>query len=264
MTASDAHTGPTEPQLQAARKFYSGLWRVLTNLFKVPAAPPTLPAKQGEEIRTFKPDLGFLRYLKFGCFILNAILIAALFAGWIITFISLIVVELWWVGLLLTPLFILPPLIIAPVFYLALHLRYDTTWYVMTDRSLRIRRGIWTITETTITFENVQNMKISQGPLQRYFGISNLIVETAGSGGGDSKQQNQLHQANQGVIEGVAHADELRELILPRIRSSRSAGLGDEYDDAPTRRIGASPAWTEAHLALLREIRDAAVARSST
>ena len=63
--------------------------------------------------------------------------------------------------------------------YVALHLRYDTTWYVVTDRSLRIRRGIWVIEETTITFENVQNVSITQGPLERAFGIATLVVDTA-------------------------------------------------------------------------------------
>ena len=58
--------------------------------------------------------------------------------------------------------------------YVGIHLRYDTTWYVLTDRSLRIRRGILTIHETTISFENVQNVEVRQGPLQRYFGIADV------------------------------------------------------------------------------------------
>ena len=47
--------------------------------------------------------------------------------------------------------------------YVGIHLRYDTTWYVLTDRSLRIRRGIMTIHETTISFENVQNVEVRRG-----------------------------------------------------------------------------------------------------
>ena len=65
----------------------------------------------------------------------------------------------------------------------AMHLRYDTTWYVLTNRSLRIRRGIWMIHETTITYENVQNVSVNQGPLQRIFGIADVLVQTAGGGG---------------------------------------------------------------------------------
>ena len=51
----------------------------------------------------------------------------------------------------------------------------------------RIRRGIWIIHETTITFENVQNVVVQQGPLQRWYGIANVLIETAGGGG--SQQQ---------------------------------------------------------------------------
>ena len=70
--------------------------------------------------------------------------------------------------------------------YIAIHLRYDTMWYVMTDRSLRCRRGIWVIFEHTITFENVQNVHVRRGPVQYFFGISTVVVETAGAaeGGG--------------------------------------------------------------------------------
>ena len=122
----------------------------------------------------------------------------------------------------------------------------------MTDRSLRIRRGIWVIHETTITFENIQNVKVSQGPVQRYFGISDVVVETAG-GGGDSKHKG-FQVTNEGIIEGIANASEIRDRILSRMRQSVLAGLGDETDGEA--RLHSRPVWTEAHLAVLREIRE--------
>jgi membrane protein YdbS with pleckstrin-like domain len=153
----------------------------------------------------------------------------------------------------------LPALILAVVpdivAYLAIHLRYDTTWYVITGRSLRIRRGIWVIHETTITFENVQNVSVSQGPIQRFFGIANVLVETAG-GGGDAQQGNQGGQwqaSHRGLIEGIADAPRIRDLLLERLRRSRTAGLGDERHGDDWR-----PGWTVQHTAALREVRDAA------
>jgi uncharacterized membrane protein YdbT with pleckstrin-like domain len=158
-------------------------------------------------------------------------------------------------GLLLA----VPALIIAIVpdiiAYLAIHLRYDTTWYVITGRSLRIRRGIWVIHETTITFENVQNVTVSQGPVQRLFGIANVLVETAG-GGGEAQQANQSGQwqaAHRGLIEGIADAPRIRDLLLERLRQSRTAGLGDEQQGEDVQH-----AWTPRRLAALREVRDAA------
>jgi uncharacterized membrane protein YdbT with pleckstrin-like domain len=132
-------------------------------------------------------------------------------------------------------------------------LRFDTTWYVMGDRSLRIRRGIWVIHETTLTFENVQNVTVRQGPLQRYFGIANLLVETAGGGQPQPGSHGmQATAAHRGLIEGIADAERIRDLIMNRLRKSRTAGLGDEADLRHPTQV-----WTEAHLTALREVRDA-------
>ena len=53
-------------------------------------------------------------------------------------------------------------------------------------------------------------------------------------------------------IEGLADAPRVRDLVLARLRLTRSAGLGDEakHDEAP--------GWTPEHLAALRDIRDRA------
>lgn len=230
---------------RAAAWIYQGIWGVLTKCFRVPAEPPSLPVKPGEFILSFQPDEGWLRYRKFWFWILLWPMDIAILIGWIAIFIAL-----WWLALLL----VIPALVLAVVpdifVYIGIHLQYDTTWYVMTDRSLRIRRGIWVIHEVTITFENVQNVKLQQGPLQRHFGFSNLIVETAGAGG-DSHGKGAQTITNRGMIEGVANAPELRDRILQRLRQSKSAGLGDEDATHESR----TPLWTPEHLQTLRDIR---------
>ena len=75
-------------------------------------------------------------------------------------------------------------------------------------------------------------------------------METAG-GGGDSKQKG-LQVSNQGIIEGIANAYEIRERILSRMRQSVSAGLGDEAEGGQS--IGRAR-WTPEHLTALRDIR---------
>jgi uncharacterized membrane protein YdbT with pleckstrin-like domain len=136
--------------------------------------------------------------------------------------------------------------------YVSIHLGFDTTWYVLTDRALRIRRGVWTIHETTITFENVQNVKITQGPFQRLFGFSDLVIETAGGGGGGPRQQLE-HSSHVGLLQGVEAPTVLREQIMERVRASRSAGLGDEHD-TEQHPASAPTSWSPAHLEALREI----------
>src|SRR5215213_2997075 len=212
---------------RAAEWMYHGLWRVLAGWFRVPKEPPTLPAREGEYLASFRPAPGFLRYLRFWFWLVLVAVDVGLTAAYVAAAAALVIGGLWWVALLLLPvaLFVI---VVPDVFaYVAIHLRYDTTWYVMTDRSLRIRRGIMVIHETTITFENVQNLKLRQGPVQRHFGISDLVVDTAGSGGAQGHQGN-TGVSHRGVIEGIDNAPEIRERILSRMRKSRTAGLGDE------------------------------------
>jgi membrane protein YdbS with pleckstrin-like domain len=234
---------------KASRWIYQGLWSVLVRWFRVPDRPPSLPLPPGERLATFRPDEGFLRYLKFQFWIALVLIDGLILFGW---FAAAVASPL--AGAILA----LPALALAVlpdiVAYIAIHLRYDTTWYVMSGRSLRIRRGIWTIHETTITFENVQNVEVNQGPLQRWFGIADVRVDTAGGGGGNQsagKHGSPGAGGHRGLIEGVADAAGIRDLILSRLRGSRFAGLGDEHPH-----IGTAPGWTTEHRLVLREIRD--------
>lgn len=236
---------------QAAEWLYHGVWRVLSDWFVVPRQPPDLPARPGETIDRFHPSPGFLRYLKLWFWLgLTAVDFWFLIA-WIATFF-----VNRWLGLALAPVFFAVAVLPEVIAYVAIHLRYDSTWYVLSDRSLRIRRGIWTIRETTITFENVQDVKIRQGPVQRFYGISDVIVETAGGGGSKTGEGDLSVPSHTGLIEGVADAARIRDLILARVRRSRTAGLGDEAREPSRESHAAAPVWTAEHVAALREIRD--------
>jgi membrane protein YdbS with pleckstrin-like domain len=232
---------------RASRWMYRGLWAVLVRWFNVPDHPPTLPAGPGETLESFRPAEGFLRYLKFLFWIGLSVIDVGLVLGWLVLTIALPLVG----ALLALPVFVVA--VVPDIFaYIAIHLRYDSTWYVMTSRSLRIRRGIWLIHETTITFENVQNVEIKQGPVQRYFGIADVHVDTAGGGGEKAGKHGSLASAgHRGLVEGVGEPERIRDLILARLRKSKKAGLGDE----PAADHHAS-AWTDEHVAALREIRD--------
>ena len=232
-------------------RIYKGIWARLTEWFRVPDKPPEPPmARPDEESDSFQPAEGFMRYMKFWFWVLVAIKDLGILVAYIAIFIGLASEDLWWVGVLLFPTVVLLMLVPGVLCYVAIHLRFDTTWYVMTDRSLRVRRGIWAIHETTITFENVQNMLVNQGPVQRHFGISTLILETAG-GAQVSNEGHRLGGANRGIIEGITDAKRLRDRILVRLRATKSAGLGDDE---------AGFGWSAAHVDALRAIRDEVVA----
>ena len=116
------------------------------------------------------------------------------------------------------------PLSLVPVI-----LDWEMRWYIVTDRSLRIREGVWKVSEMTLTFANVQEVSIRQGPIERLFGIANLRVRTAGGGGriNPNEPQSEEKSGHIGYFRGVDNAPEIRDLILERLKRLRDAGLGD-------------------------------------
>lgn len=246
----------TEQQLFPPRRIYRGPWRGIVKWLRMPE-PPGPPARFGKIIMSARPAPGFLRYLKLWFWIVAAGKLAFEIA--LVLALGLTASQFIspWLGAGL----VLPVLALLSVpdvlLYVGVHLRYDATWYVLGERALRIRRGVWTVTEITITYENVQNVTVRSGPVQRLFGVSTIEIETAGSGGSSEggAHGQRAGVANQARIEGVANAEQVRDLIMSRVRASRSAGLGDDQRD-PAPRSAPSARLTSAHVDALREIRD--------
>jgi len=115
----------------------------------------------------------------------------------------------------------------AGITYAALRLDYEMRWYVVTDRSLRIRTGIWQVQELTMSFANLQQVVMTQGPVQRLLGIADVLVQSAGGGGMGHGQPAQGGSLHAGYFHGVDNAPEVRDLILARLRHFRETGLGD-------------------------------------
>lgn len=113
-----------------------------------------------------------------------------------------------------------------PLTYFKQRIDYEMRWYIVTDRCLRVRSGIWNVSELTMTFANVQDIGISAGPLQRLLGLADVRVTSAGGGGGSE----QLGTAHMAVFAGVDCAEAIRDLIIGRLREYRDAGLGDPDD----------------------------------
>lgn len=241
---------PEKAVLRASQWCYRGIWGLVTNWLRVPEQPPHLQGADDARIKSFRPAEGYLRYLKLFFWIGLFAFDGLLFVGWMILLFTVPIA-----GIVLAPLIwaimILPDI----VAFIAIHLRYDTTWYVLSDRSMRIRRGIWSIHETTITYDNIQNVSIRQGPVQRHFGIADVLVETAGGGASGGHGEQGGVAGHSGLLEGIGNADEVRNLILAKWQGSRSTGLGDETEMSTSR--GSS--FSVTHADLLEQIRDLAL-----
>jgi membrane protein YdbS with pleckstrin-like domain len=118
-----------------------------------------------------------------------------------------------------------------PITFAAVRLDWELRWYIVTDRSLRIRAGLWSLQESTMSFANLQQVEVNQGPIQRLLGIADVRVQSAGGGGSPAGKGHEAeHSLHSGVFHGVDNASEIRDLILERLRHFRQAGLGDPDD----------------------------------
>ena len=112
--------------------------------------------------------------------------------------------------------------------FLQQRMNYELRWYVVTDRCLRVRSGILNVHEITTTFANIQEVRLSSGPLQKVLGLADVEVHSAG--GGSGKGSSDSHVAR---FEGVDNAPEIRDFILVRLRQYRDSGLGEKDHSFP-------------------------------
>ena len=106
-------------------------------------------------------------------------------------------------GIVTIPLLVLLlyPILVAP------GRRYRAWGYAMDADELRIARGVWTRIETIVPLARVQHVDVSQGPIERTFGVCRLVLHTAGT----------MH--SRVVLPGLARAsaEALRDEVRGRI-----------------------------------------------
>ena len=203
-------------------RVYSGLFALVVGLLKVPEGDLLPPPGTGRVLAETRPSPSYLRYMMVYFWIVTALgAVVALLP----TIALLVTIPL--LGILVLPLAAALVLLWAFIRYAALRMRYDTTTYLITDRAVRLRHGIWQVAETTLTYANVQNLKVEQGPLERWFGVTSVILETAGGGGHGQAGFGGFHR---GVLAGLADPKAVHDIVQERLRIERGAGLGDKDD----------------------------------
>ncbi|HUR46344.1 MAG TPA: PH domain-containing protein [Candidatus Saccharimonadales bacterium] len=208
---------------------YKAFREFCERVLRIPSDPEPPPGDH-ESTRIFRAAPNYYRYLLFiwalgtvGAFIVFCWFSIAPIAGYVsIDKYRHPAAHL----LLLLPITFFTILAFLRLFALAvLRLNFEKRWYVVTDRSMRVREGVFNVREMTITFANIQNISVDQGPVQRALGIADLKVETAGGGPANPKHPGQnLHTA---YFRGIDNANEVRQLIQERLRRLKDSGLGD-------------------------------------
>ena len=200
--------------------------RCVLSVVRVPAEP-TAPEGSAESVRVFRAGNSFYRWQIIKWLLVNVVILALLTADIIlpgrVLRLAPVAGSIWY-SLSLVALFIF--LASLPLTYFSLRLNFELRWYIVTDRSLRIRSGIVTVREMTMTFANIQELRVRSGPLQKLLGLADLEVRSAGGSSGPHGTS----QAHIGRFEGLDNADFIRDLISERLRQYKDSGLGDQHE----------------------------------
>jgi membrane protein YdbS with pleckstrin-like domain len=238
---------------------YRSFRQLAERLLRIPHDPSPPPGDHAST-RIFRAAPKYYRYL---------LVLWALKAGgsFLILLVSLVVPcailtfqfnkegKSWGILLWLLPVAILALHALSNLFMLAvLRLNFEKRWYVVTDRSLRVREGVTNVREMTVNYANIQNIAISQGPLQRALRIADLRVDTAG-GGGIARGKHVVENLHTAWFRGIDNANEVRELIQERLHRLKDSGLGDHEELPPAAAPELAPM-----LAALREVHAEAAA----
>lgn len=120
----------------------------------------------------------------------------------------------------------IPILIILIISIYWIQKYYDTIFYKLTEDEIIWRRGVWFKSTGIVPYNRITNIDIIQGPISRKFGIASLKIQTAGysaPSGGYGK----LAELR---IDGVKNFEEIRELIMRKIRSRKPIAI-ETYEE---------------------------------
>lgn len=212
------------------------LRQLVLALLKVPPEPE-LPEGSSESMLIFRPGRNFYRWQVLMWSLSHIIVVIGVTVAYSAVWIPLARGPRW-LWLLYGALGIVglaAAAIVLLVTFLALRWSYELRWYILSDRSLRIRRGVWNVEELTMTFANIQEVRVNAGPIQKALGIADLEVHAAG--GGAAVHHSHSHGKEAGhaaVFEGVDNTIEIRDRIVELLRVYRDSGLGGEHSPHET------------------------------
>ncbi len=143
------------------------------------------------------------------------------------------------------------------VAFVSARVDYELRHYLVGDRSVRVTSGVMIRNEATLSYANVQNVEVNQGPLERLFGFKSLTITTAGADA-PGESVGTLHSV---TLVGLPDAERVREQIMGMLRQHKDPGLGEPHA-APSLR-GLPLAQLEAVKAAAARLERAAVQASA-
>lgn len=113
--------------------------------------------------------------------------------------------------------------------------------YLVDDEGIKMKAGVVWKKYVTVPYSKVTNVDLTQGPLQRYYKIGTIHVQTAGAGG----KQGEKAELK---LNGVRDLEEIRSEILANIREIKKEHVKEPY----TREAGENTGISE----IIKELKE--------
>lgn len=89
---------------------------------------------------------------------------------------------------------------------------YKTLEYYVDSDAVRLKKGVFWRIRTTVPYNKITNMDITQGPVERLYKISHLRIQTAGASGSQGEPAEL-------IMSGIQDCEALKVMIMSRIGS---------------------------------------------
>ena len=108
--------------------------------------------------------------------------------------------------------------VIMALYYIWIPAFFNTLEYSIDSEAVKMNRGVFWKRRVTVPYNKITNVDVSQGPLQRKFGLGTIHVQTAGAGGAQGAQ------AELRMI-GIKDFEGLKDIIMEGVRGFSSLQL---------------------------------------
>ncbi len=149
-------------------------------------------------------------------------------------FFFILIIQVWGIplsyesGYFGTYLFYLFVFIVFFIFWALIwsKLVYDCYSYELVKEGFVVRRGVIVKHISTIPYTRIQNIDLRRGVLERIFGLTSVMVQTAGFSAMTTSYSRWSYFA-EGYIPGLSQksAEKLRSLLFKEVKSNRRQGL---------------------------------------
>ena len=102
---------------------------------------------------------------------------------------------------------------------------YKSLEYLIDSDSVKMKKGVFWKKNVAVPFTKITNLDVTEGPVQRMFGIGTINVQTAGAGGQQGAQPELK-------LLGVRDLEGVKDSIMERVRGYTISGSGEVKEKA--------------------------------